>query len=260
MKIEALDLALSIGSRTLCAASRFAVDAGEFWCVLGRNGAGKTTLLRTLAGLRAPDGGRVLLDGRAIDQWRARELAQRRTYMAQQTRDTFSASVLEVVLGAAYAQRGAARLSSWFDSTEERRRALAVLEELDLAAFAARDVLSLSGGERQRVALAATLMQDTELLLLDEPLAHLDIDMQLAVLQHLSARLARGGRLAAVVLSVHDINLAARFASHALLFGPQATLDAGPANQVLSEQSLSLAFRHPVQQLREGERTWFVAQ
>lgn len=259
MKLEARELSLGIGRRVLCASSEFEIGTGQLWCLLGRNGAGKTTLLRTLAGLRRAQGGVLKLNGRALASWSWRDLARVRTFMAQQTRDAFSTSVVDLVLAAGYAQRGTRRLDAWFDSDEERARAHAILGELDLAAFAARDVLSLSGGERQRVAVASALMQGGELLLLDEPLAHLDIDMQLAVLEVLRARVARAQNPTTVVLSVHDVNLAARAASHVLLFDGSGGMLAGAAPVVLTGPNLGRAFHHPVRELRDGENRWFVA-
>ncbi len=134
--------------------------------------------------------------------------------------------------------------------------ALAALEAVDLAGMAERDVTTLSGGERQRVAIAALLVQEAPLLLLDEPVAHLDLHHQITILEHLAALAATRER--AVVFSVHDLNLASRFATHAMLYREDGAIDRGPIAEVMNIDALSDAFRYPVTQVRVGARTVFV--
>jgi iron complex transport system ATP-binding protein len=122
---------------------------------------------------------------------------------------------------------------------------------LGLAAFAARDVLSLSGGERQRVALAAVLCQEAPLLLLDEPLSHLDLHHQIDCLEALSAWTREPRRT--VLFSCHDLNLARRFATHALLLDGKGGAYAGPVHDVLTPTLTSRAFGYPLILIRDGE-------
>jgi len=132
-----------------------------------------------------------------------------------------------------------------------------LMATMDAASLATRHVATLSGGERQRVAIASMLLQDAPLLLLDEPAAHLDLQHQVAVLGHLAA-LARSGPRA-VVFSVHDVNLAARFATHILLFTGDGNVVAGTAAEVLQPAPLTAAFGHPVLRVDDGARSVFVA-
>ncbi len=232
-------LTLRVGQRTLVDALEQRFAPGEFWCIAGPNGAGKTTLISALAGLQAPAGGCIELDGRALRAWPARALAQRRALMPQTLRDAFSASVFDTVLIGRLPH-----LVGWgWEQAGDRRAAQAALAALGLSALAERDVLSLSGGERQRVALAAALCQETSLLLLDEPLAHLDLHHQIDCLRLLAARAAAG---ATVVFSCHDLNLARRYASHALLLDGAGGALAGPAREVLSPAHASRAFGYPL--------------
>jgi iron complex transport system ATP-binding protein len=115
--------------------------------------------------------------------------------------------------------------------------ALAALHEVGLDGFEGRNVQGLSGGERQRVALAALLVQQPPLMLLDEPLSHQDVAQQLKLMELLRAQLSRH----AVVMSCHDINLAARFATHVLLLGPDRHW-LGPADSVLNAANLQAAY------------------
>ena len=133
---------------------------------------------------------------------------------------------------------------------------MSALEAVDMADMADRDVTTLSGGERQRVAIATLLVQQAPLLLLDEPVAHLDLHHQIAILEHLASVAAARDR--AVIFSVHDLNLAARFATHAMLYREDGSIDSGPIAEVMSAGALSCAFRYPVAQVRVGARTVFV--
>jgi iron complex transport system ATP-binding protein len=252
--LEVQDLLLRVGGRTLVRELSFRLGAGEVWCMLGPNGAGKTTFLHTAVGLREPQGGAVRLAGRALGDWPAAEAARQRGFLPQTFHDAFSASVLESVMLGRHPY-----LSRWqWEGEDEREIASAALRAVDLAGFEQRDVLTLSGGERQRVALAALFAQDAPLLLLDEPVSHLDLHHQVLVLEHL-VRLARG-RGKGVLFTVHDLNLAARFASHALLLTPQGTVRQGPIAEVMVEDGLSGAFGHRVARIEAAGRILFVPQ
>jgi iron complex transport system ATP-binding protein len=149
-------------------------------------------------------------------------------------------------------------LSRWgWEGEAERDLAIAALEAVDLRGIAHRDVTCLSGGERRRVAIAALLVQDTPLLLLDEPVAHLDLHHQITILEHV-AGLARPGERA-VVFSVHDLNLAARFATHAMLYMGEGEVRHGPAADVMEAGALARAFGHPVSRVPVGSRDYFIA-
>jgi len=238
-RLAARDLTLAAGARTLISGLNLEFAPGEIWCIAGPNGAGKTTLISTLAGLQLPAHGRVELDGRALAEWPGNQLAQRRALMPQALRDVFSASVFETVLLGRHPY-----LAGWgWEQAADRAAALAALAALGLGAFAARDILSLSGGERQRVALAAAVCQDAPLMLLDEPLAHLDLHHQIDCLKLLALRASTGGT---IIFSCHDLNLARRYASHALLLDGMGLVDAGPAREVLSAGNASRAFGYPL--------------
>ena len=252
--LETRGLALRIGARVLVERLDFSVAAGECWCVLGPNGSGKTTLLHTVVGLRACDGGTVLLAGRAATDWNASDAARLRAFLPQGVHDAFSATVLECTLLGRHPHLG-----RWaWESDADRSAALAALAEVDLDGFAGRDVLTLSGGERQRVAIAALLVQDTPLLFLDEPVTHLDLHHQMSVLARLRALAEEGGR--SVLFSLHDLNLAARFATHVLMIMPGGMVRHGPIAEVMNEADLGRAFAHRVVRFEAAGRTLFVPE
>ena len=244
--LEADRLALRIGARWLCCEFSLRLAAGQCLVLLGPNGAGKTTLLHTLAGLREPTVGAVRLGGRPYAGWDSAAAARFRGLLPQQQPDFFSASVLETALVGRHPHLG-----RWgWEGPQDEAIARAALAELGLADMATRDILTLSGGERQRVAIAALLTQAPELFLLDEPTNHLDLRYQVAVLE-LFARLARAGR--GVVMVLHDINLAARFADQVILLDGRGGVVAGARDEVLQAGRLSQAFDHPIRRI-DGER------
>ena len=246
--LEAVDLELGAGPRTLVSGLSLRVQAGQCWAVVGANGVGKTTLLGVLAGLAAPRRGRVEFGGRAIETLPLAQAARLRGFLPQHVDPAFDTSVLQSVLLGRHPHRHPGAWRLW-ESDHDEALARAALARVDLQGFDDRDLASLSGGERQRAALAALLAQAPALYLLDEPLAHLDLRHQHAAMR-LLRELADAGDCA-VVASVHDLSLAARHATHALVMAHGGCV-AGPVAAVLTEAGLSAAFEHPVRRLDDG--------
>ena len=178
------------------------IAEGEWLALLGPNGAGKTTLVRALSGT-VRHTGTVTLAGGAVR--RPRDRARRVAVVPQTPVVPPGISAFEYVLLGRTAHQGL-RLSA---SLDDRRRALAVLQRLDLERFAARDVTSLSGGERQRVILARSLVTDAPTLLLDEPTAALDLGHQFEILELLAELRAERGLT--IVTTLHDLSVAGQF-------------------------------------------------
>lgn len=244
--LSAQHLTLRAGARTLLEDFTHTFYPGEIWCVAGPNGAGKTTLITTLAGLAPGAAGHVEIDGERVDAWPGAALARRRALMPQTTHDAFGAGVLDIVLLSRFPH-----LTGWgWERPADRAAAHAALEAFGLEAFASRDVRSLSGGERQRVALAAALCQETSLLLLDEPLAFLDWHHQIDCLTALVKWVRTLPRT--IVFSCHDLNLARRFATHALLLEGNGIAHAGAARDVLTPELASRAFGYPLVLIEQG--------
>jgi len=237
--LRASGLTVAVEGRVLCRELDLCVHGGERWCVLGRNGAGKTTLLHTLAGLRRPATGSVQVDGIPLDRLSARQRAQRIGMLFQDHHDNFPATVLETALIGRH---------PWLrplqrEGTDDRQRALDALATLDLASLAQRNIATLSGGERRRLGLATLLTQDTPLLLMDEPVNHLDVHQQVRVLQRIR-QLAGAGKGICMVL--HDLNSAARYCDRFLLLFDDGTHAQGSAEVTLSDEHLARLYRHPL--------------
>lgn len=235
------DLTIRVNGRTLLQQASITFGPGQLWAVLGRNGAGKTLLLRTLAGLRRPDAGTVTWQGRPIDSLAARLRARSLTLLLQDDAADYWGTVRDYVTLARLPFRGRAApdrsdsTNPTHNRTDASRMVAEVLAMLELDALAERAYRSLSGGERQRVRLAQVLAQDTECVLLDEPMNHLDLAHQSLVLRVLS-RLAHAGRT--VVCTVHDPLRALPHCSHALLMYDSGHFEQGPIAQVVTRTSL----------------------
>lgn len=254
LPLSVRDLDVSIGTVRVAAGLRLDLAAGERLAILGRNGTGKTTLLSTLAGLRAPEAGEIALFGTPYAALDARQTARRRALLPQTQQDAFQTTVLETALIGRHPHLG-----RWdWESREDERLAREALAAVDLAGFAAREVHTLSGGERQRLAIATVLVQQPKLHLLDEPLAHLDLNHQVAVLDLFSRRARENGD--AIVMALHDINLALRHADRALLlFGEGRALE-GPVGTVITAPNLSRLYGHPLRLLEDGAQRYFVPE
>lgn len=224
-----------LGDRAVLDGVDLAVAPGEVVGLLGRNGAGKTTLLRIAAGTRAPDTGRVLLDGRAIGSFERRARARHVALVPQDTQVPFPFSVAELVLMGRTPHLG----FLGFESAHDLDVARSAMQRMGIAALADRAVPTLSGGERQLAVVARALAQEPSLLLLDEPTAFLDLRHRLEVLTVLR-ELAAGGASALVVS--HDLGIAARFCDRLVLLGDGRVLADGPPRDVLSPATLRAAF------------------
>jgi iron complex transport system ATP-binding protein len=203
--------------------------AGEVLGVVGANGAGKTTLLRAALGLAHLERGRALLAGREVRTLSEPERAALAAYMPQERRVGWNLPAWRVAsLGAVHRP-----------PREARERAYAALAQVGLAGLAGRGVLDMSGGERGRVLLARLLAARAPLLVADEPGAGLDPDAQLLALELLRAEAGRG---AAVVLTLHDLSLAARACDRLVVLSQGRVLADAPPRQALTPQVLAQAF------------------
>lgn len=187
---------------------------GELVCLLGPNGCGKSTLMRTLAGVQRPLAGRVLLAGSRLDRISAKEAARKLSLVLTDRVVTGNLSVYSLVALGRYPYTGwTGKLSA--DDEKVVRHAI---ETTGTRMFAHRHVGDLSDGERQKVMIARAIAQDTPVILLDEPTAHLDLPNRLEII-HLLKTLARESKKA-IVLSTHELDLALQAADRIWLMQP----------------------------------------
>ncbi|WP_249977932.1 ABC transporter ATP-binding protein [Vreelandella olivaria] len=230
------DLIINVPGRSGGTPLNLTIEPGQVWGVLGPNGAGKTTLLHTLAGLNAPRSGQVLLAGHSIEAMRRRHIARTLGLVFQERLDGFPATVLETALIGRHPY-----LSMWqMEGADDYARAEAALEKLDVLHLRDRLVSTLSGGERQRVAVATVLTQAPEIWLADEPTNHLDLHHQSAVMALMARQAAEGN---AVMMCLHDLNLAARWCDHVLLLYPNGEACWGERDTMLVPRALERLYQ-----------------
>jgi iron complex transport system ATP-binding protein len=215
----------------------FTVNSGEFLSIVGPNGSGKTTLLRLLDRILIPNLGTILLGRTNFQKLSRSDIAKRIAFVPQNGSLQFPFTVYEVVLmGRSPHIRGAA-----FESHRDREIARLTMEQTDVAHLADQPITRLSGGERQRALIARALAQEPDIILLDEPNAHLDIAHQLEVFRIIKQLNTQAGLT--VVSVSHDLNLAATFSDRiAMLMNGELTA-LGPPREVFTEEKINAVFR-----------------
>lgn len=234
--LAAEGLSAGYGEATVLADLDLRLAPGRITAIVGANACGKSTLLRSLSRLLVPRRGRVLLDGQEIHRMPARALARRLGLLPQSPIAPEGITVAELVARGRHPHHGL--ISRWGRADD-----IAVASALDAtqtADLAERPVDELSGGQRQRVWIAMALAQDTEILLLDEPTTFLDISHQIEVLDLLADLNRQRGTT--VVMVLHDLNLAARYAGVLVAMRQGAIHAQGPAAQVLTETMVREVF------------------
>ena len=234
-ELAAHNVSVALDGRWLLRGIDVALRAESLTAFIGPNGSGKTTLLRVLAGLLAPSAGHVTLHGNKVQDFGRRALSQRIAFMPQDTHMSFAFTVRETVeMGRHPHLRRFERLRQHdHDIVDD------AMHRADVWHLAERTVTALSGGERQRVIIARSLATQADVLLLDEPTASLDIAHALDVLD-LCQQLAHEGK--AIGLAIHDINAAARYATHIVLLNAGHIVQQGKLEEVLQEAQLNHVF------------------
>ena len=212
------------------------VRRGSVVGLLGPNGSGKTTFLRILAGVLTPQSGQVTIDGRPIADMGRRELARRVAVVPQETHSAFDFSVMDMVLMGRYPHLGTFEL----EGPDDQAIARDALAATDTSALAARAFATLSGGEKQRVVIAGALAQASDALLLDEPTAALDLGYQLEITALL--RRLNQERGTTMIVSTHDLNLAAALCTELVLLARGRVLTQGSVESVLTSANIRMLY------------------
>ncbi len=231
--LEAENISLVARSgKTILEGISFCLEPGRCMALIGPNGAGKSTLARIVAGLERPTSGRVLYGRSDLFGLNRRQRAQAVAYLPQ-TAQPVPCSVFDAVLLGRRSRMG------WLPGKEDRLKTQAALEELHLTHLEKQCVTSLSGGELQKVLIARALAQEAPVLLLDEPVNHLDIRNQVELLETITNISAT--RRICVCIVLHHLSYALRYTQHALLLHQGRPAYQGPTSG-LSEHDLGRAY------------------
>jgi len=234
--LSAKSISFSYDKQTQLSNFNVKAYAGEFIGLIGGNGVGKSTLLQLLLGLLLPQKGKVEMTGQPLTQLKRRDIAKKMAFVPQSIELPFAFTVEEVVLMGRNPYLGAFQLAS----NDDRKIVKEAMQTTDIVHLKDRKVNQLSGGEKQRVIIARALAQQPQAILLDEPIASLDISHQFETLDLIQS-LTNDGKLA--ITAIHDLNLAARYCTRLILLnkneqGVIKIVGDGTPQQVLSQQNL----------------------
>jgi iron complex transport system ATP-binding protein len=238
--IEAQEVSVVINSKLLLDGVSLLLQPGRVIGVVGSNGAGKSTLRKVLAGDTKPAVGRVIMDGKPLEEWPVRERARVRAVLPQDSSLTFPFTSLEVAL------MGRSPHLIGGEGPRDYKIARAALEAAEVLNLETRLYPTLSGGERQRVQLARVLAQVWEqqngasrYLLLDEPTSNLDLTHQhstLGVARHFA------GDGVGVLVILHDLNLAAQYCDEIIMLKQGRRICSGPPSEVFTTENIHSTF------------------
>ena len=234
--LKAEGLTVRYGEKTVLQDVSLEVREGEWWVIAGPNGAGKSTLAGTLGKTVAYEG-TITLDGRDIRSIQPQEYARRVGVLNQTHSAVYGFTVEEVVSLGRYARRTGFLRKGDPEAAEKMDRAL---ELTGLAEMRKRNMLTLSGGETQRVFLAQALCQEPEILILDEPANHLDLPFQRELFSLIGNWVKQPGRAAVTVM--HDLSLARKYGTHALLLDGGKCAGTGKASEALAPEALEKVY------------------
>lgn len=222
------DLTLGYGEDIIIDDLNIEIPKGEITVFIGGNGCGKSTLLRSLARLLKPKGGDVVLDGEDIAKLGTKEVAKKLSILPQSPVTPEGLTVTELVKQGRHPYRGF--LKQW--SKDDENAVQKALESTNMIELKDRSVDSLSGGQRQRAWIAMTLAQETDTILLDEPTTYLDMTHQIDVLDLLFELNEKDGRT--VVMVLHDLNLACRYAHHVVAIKDKQVYAQGKPEEIVN--------------------------
>ena len=250
-KLSTHDLRIEIGDVVVCRDLFTTFLPGQVWTILGPNGVGKSTLLRTLAGLYQPIAGQVSFDGQPLADIPRRKRARQIGILFQDHADVFPLTVMETVLTGRHPWCSPLQGESALDL----ERVDQVLGQVGLNGFQDRNLFSLSGGERRRVDLAALAVQDSAVVLLDEPSNHLDPRHQVTLLGGMIDKWRRARRT--VVMVLHDINLAVRFSDYLVFLYGDGKASHGLVAEMATEGHFSRLYDQPMGRYQTNDRSLF---
>ncbi|MEI6950331.1 ABC transporter ATP-binding protein [Paraflavisolibacter sp. H34] len=226
------------GVKTLAAHLQLEMDPGQLICLLGPNGAGKSTLIRTLAGLQPALAGTVAIGGRALANLKPGERARLLSIVLTERVRSGNLNVSSIIALGRYPH------TNWLGTLAPRDREMVqwAMDTTGTAAFAQRRLEQLSDGEAQKVMLARALAQDTPVIILDEPTAHLDLPNRVSLMRLLH-QLARTTQKA-VLLSTHDLDLALQTADQVWLLGADGRMATGAPEDLVLNGTLEAVFQN----------------
>lgn len=237
VELSVRNVSFSYGPKEAIRDISFEASEGQVIGILGQNGCGKTTLLKCINGSNRPSSGQVFLDGEDTSEMSKKDIASKMAFVMQTTSVTFPFTVFETVMMGRYSHQ--TFISS--DSTEDVDVVYQAMKDTGILEFKDRRINELSGGERRRVMIARALAQEPEVLLLDEPTLHLDINHQFDLLDLIQTLAREKGLL--ILIVTHDLILASRYCDKMILMEKGHMRDIGNTDVVASVENYRHIFK-----------------
>lgn len=248
MNLELEQLTVSYGRRTILHDISIKFAPQKITALIGPNGCGKSTLLKTIMGFVKADNGQAKLNGKPISSFGRRDLSRRISYLPQENYCPDHMTLAELIELSAYSRRSLLSAPSKLD----RETFMEAMKTVGLSNAAHKAVNMLSGGQKQRAFIALLLAQNTDIILMDEPVNHLDVKYQYTVMQLIRKLCEEAGKTVVIVL--HDINLTAAFADHIVMMKHGRVVMQGDVEQKLTEYSIEDVFDIPNSLFRYNNR------
>jgi iron complex transport system ATP-binding protein len=226
------------------------LHSGTIVSIVGRNGAGKSTLLKCMIRILQSYKGIILLDGQSIESMKNKEIARKMAYLPQTGEHDFPVTVFDMVLMGRYPY------IAWSLDEHDKDYVWQILEMMGLQELAIRDFRHISGGQQQQVLIARALAQQADVFLLDEPTSNLDIRHQLEVMEVIKKLVKENNIL--TVISIHDLNLAARYADWVIMINQGIIHTAGEPNKVLTAENIQQVYGVEAKTITAGNKVHII--
>lgn len=212
------------------------VGKGDFLTIMGPNGSGKSTLLNLISGIYLPETGEITLENIPLNRFTKKQIARKIAFVPQTTYSAFPFSVYEIVM------MGRTPYLNLFglENNDDHNKVIEALRIMEIENLKNKGINEVSGGEAQRAFIARALAQDTEIILLDEPNAHLDLQHQLSIF-NLLCRLNLEKNLTIIMVS-HDLILSGFYSTRTILMREGKIFKDGLTREVLNEENIQQTF------------------
>ncbi|MDR3256159.1 MAG: ABC transporter ATP-binding protein [Endomicrobium sp.] len=216
------------------------IEQKDFFGIIGKNGAGKSTLLKILCDLLNPYSGNIYIDGKNIKSFSKKDFAKTISFLPQYVDTSLSFTVSEFVMFGRYPYMNIFKVPSNNDYTVTKK----VMDFLNITDFLERKINELSDGEKQKVLIAQVLAQETDIIVFDEPISHLDIGNQndiLEILRDLNEKYNK-----TIILTLHDLNIAGEFCNKLALMENGSIYRQGTPEEVLNYKDIERVYNTTV--------------
>lgn len=235
--IKIRNLEWKFGDRRILSDITLNINKGSFYSIIGPNGSGKTTLLRNISKSLEPKHGSVFIDDIDVTRLNSKNIAKRLSVVPQNTNIEFAFTVTDIVL------MGRSPYMRRFESESNQDLEIAEMAMRATNTWHLRDkrINEISGGERQRVIVARALAQDTDIMLLDEPVSQLDIHHQIELMETIHELIKTRGMTAISVM--HDLNLAAQYSDYIILMNEGKVVCQGTPQEVITKENIREVYK-----------------